>query len=114
MAADLTPDHSILSRVHAWMERGFSKLFFIEKSLRGDKHAAAKVGVRLGVADYFGAVAAGILITSTMSAYALVARIPVISGVADRWIVRKLTKQLARYGHPQFRTNADAYHPVHT
>src|SRR5580658_1518916 len=29
MAADLTPDHSLSSRVHAWMERGLSKLLFI-------------------------------------------------------------------------------------
>ncbi|MGA2191487.1 MAG: oxygenase MpaB family protein, partial [Steroidobacteraceae bacterium] len=49
MAADLTPNHSRSSRVNAWMERGFSKLFFVTKSMRGDKHAAAGVGVRLGI-----------------------------------------------------------------
>jgi hypothetical protein len=35
MAADLMPDRSPSSRVHAWMERGFSKLFFVAKSMRG-------------------------------------------------------------------------------
>src|ERR1700689_2289105 len=114
MAADLTPNHSLSNRVHAWMERGFSKLFFVEKSLRGDKHAAARVGVRLGVTDYLGVAAAAILITSTMTTYAIAAHIPVISGVADRALVRKLTQQLARYGHAEFRTSADAYRPAHT
>ena len=114
MAADLMPDRSPSSRVHAWMERGFSKLFFVAKSMRGDKHAAAGVGVRVGVADYLGASAAAILIASTMTAYALAARIPMISRSADRLLIRKLTKELARYGHAEFRTNADAYRPAHS
>src|ERR1700691_2123334 len=114
MAADLTPDHSVLSRVNAWMEHGFAKLFFVTKSMRGDKHAASGVGVRLGLADYMGAAAAAIVIASRMTAYSIAARIPAISGVADRSLVRKLTAQLARYGHAEFRTNADAYRPAHT
>ena len=114
MAADLMPDHSLSSRVNAWMERGFSKLFFVTKSMRGDKRSAAGVGVRLGVADYLGAAAAAILIASRMTAYSIAARIPVISVVADRSLVRKLTRQLARYGHAEFRTNPDAYRPAHT
>src|ERR1700691_3686473 len=114
MAADLTSDHSLSSRVHAWMERGFAKLFFVAHSMRGDKHAATEVGVRLGMADYCGAAAAAILMTSRMTAYAIAARIPLIRGSADRSLIRKLTKQLARYGHAEFRTNADAYRPAHT
>jgi ER-bound oxygenase mpaB/B'/Rubber oxygenase, catalytic domain len=114
MAADLAPDHSLSSRVNAWMERGFSKLFFVTKSMQGDKHAAASVGVRLGLVDHLGAAAAAILITSRMSLYTIAAHIPVVRGVADRSLVRKLTRQLARYGHAEFRTNADAYRPAHT
>jgi hypothetical protein len=114
MAADLMPDHSLSSRVHAWMERGFSKLFFVTKSMRGDNHAAARVGVRLGVADYLGAAAAAILITSRMTVYTIAAHVPVVSRVADRSLVRKLIRQLAGYGHAEFRTNADAYRPAHT
>src|SRR6202161_3733092 len=103
MGADLTPDHSVLSRVNAWMEHGFAKLFFVTKSMRGDKHAAAGVGVRLGLADYMGDAAAAIVIGSRMTAYSIAARIPAISGAADRSLVRKLTAQLARYGHAEFR-----------
>ena len=114
MAADLTPDHSMSSRVNTWMERGFSKLFFVTRSMRGDKHAAAGVGVRLGLADYLGAAAAAILITSRMTVYTIAAHIPVVKEVADRSLVRKLTRQLARYGHAEFKTNADAYRPAHT
>ena len=114
MTADLTPDHSRSSRVNAWMERGFSKLFFVRKSMRGDKHAAAGVGVRLGAADYLGAAAAAFLITARMTVYTIATHLPVVSAVADRSLVRKLSWQLARYGHAEFRTNADAYRPAHT
>src|ERR1700685_1780192 len=114
MAADLTPDHSLSSRVNTWMERGFAKLFFVAKSMRGDKHAAAGVGVRLGLADYLGAAMAAILIIARMTAYTIAAHIPIVNGMADRSLVRKLIRQLALYGHAEFRTNADAYRPAHT
>jgi hypothetical protein len=113
MAADLNSGHSLASRTHAWLERGFAKVYFINNFMRGDKRAAAKVGVRLGVADYIGAVAAGVLIASRMTAYAIAARMPLLRDAADRSLVRKLTRQLARYGHAEFTTNADAYRPVH-
>jgi hypothetical protein len=64
--------------------------------------------------DYIAAAAAGILIASTMTAYAIAARVPWISDVADRSLVRKLTKQLKRYGHAEFTTNAATYRPAHT
>jgi hypothetical protein len=114
MTADLAPDHSLSSRMNAWMERGFSKLFFVTKSMRGDRHAAAGVGVRLVISDYLGAAAAAILITSRMTAYTIAAHIPVIRAMSDRALVRKLTQQLARYGHAEFRTNAHAYRPAHS
>ncbi|HTW34285.1 MAG TPA: oxygenase MpaB family protein [Rhizomicrobium sp.] len=114
MAADLKPDGSVPSRLHAWLERGFAKLYFVSNFMRGDKQAAARVGVRLGIADYIGAVAAGILITARMTAYTIAAHIPVVCAAADRSLVRKLSKQLARYGHAEFTTNAEAYRPVHT
>jgi ER-bound oxygenase mpaB/B'/Rubber oxygenase, catalytic domain len=114
MAADLTWDQSLSSRLYAWLERGFAKVYFVTNFMHGDKHAAAGVGVQLGFADYIGAAAAGVLIASRMTAYAIAARIPVISRAADRGLVRKLTRQLARYGHVEFTTNVDTYRPAHT
>ena len=58
-------------------------------------------------------MAAGVLIASRMTAYAIAARVPLLRDAADRSLVRKLTRQLARYGHAEFTTNADAYRPVH-
>jgi hypothetical protein len=113
MTADLTSDRSLSGRLHNWLERGCAKVFFVKNVVRGGKQAAAKVGIQVGLADRIGAAAAGILIAARMTPYAIAAHIPGIRDVADRWLVRKLTKQLARYGHAQFRTNAEEYRSVH-
>jgi hypothetical protein len=114
MAADLTPDRSLPGRVHAWVERGFSKVYFVPNFARGDKQAAAKLGVQVGWADYIGAAAAVILVAVKTTTYAIAARIPVIRNLADRSLVRTLSSQLAEYGHAEFTTNAAKYRPAHT
>jgi ER-bound oxygenase mpaB/B'/Rubber oxygenase, catalytic domain len=113
MTADLAPDHSLRGRAYAWLERGFSKLFFVKNFMRGDRCAAGEVGVRLNLIDYLSAATAAILIASRMSTYAIAARIPGVRDAADRSLVRKLRKQLARYGHAEFTTDASTYRPVH-
>jgi len=114
LTADLSSDHSLRGRLHTWLERGFAKVYFVTNLVRGGKSAAAKAGVQVGLSDTIASAVAGILIASTMAAYAIAARIPVISDAADRSLVRKLTKQLARYGHAEFTTNAATYRPAHT
>lgn len=113
MACDLTSDQSLRSRVHAWLEHGFAKAFFLKTFMRGDKQAAAGVGVRLGLADYLGAATATAVIGVPMAAYAIAAHIPVIREAADRSLVRELHRQLASYGHAEFTTNAETYRPAH-
>ncbi len=113
MTADLTLDHSWRGRLNAWLERGFSKLFFVKKTMRGDKQAAAKVGVQVSLIDYVSAAMAGVVIAATMIPYTIAARIPVLCEVADRSLIRKLTRLLASYGHAEFTTNAVNYRPAH-
>jgi len=114
MTADLTLDRSLRGRFYTWLERGFAKASFVVKYMRGDRDAAARLGVPVGVSDYVAAAAAGVLIAATMVPYALAARVPGISDAADRSLVRHLTKLLARYGHAEFTTNADSYRRAHT
>src|ERR1700728_333250 len=114
MTADLTLDRSLRGRFYTWLERGFSKAYFLSKYMHGDKRAAAKTGVQVGVSDYVAAAAAGVLIIAMMVPYSIASHIPGISNAADRSLVRHLTKLLARYGHAEFTTNADSYRPAHT
>jgi hypothetical protein len=39
--------------------------------------------------------------------------IPIIRDLADRALVHTLTKQLRRYGHAEFTTDAATYRPAH-
>jgi hypothetical protein len=48
-----------------------------------------------------------------MAPYSIAARIPVVSDAADSLLVRKLRRQLVRYGHAEFTTNSDTYRPAH-
>lgn len=111
MAADLTSDRTVRGRVHSWFERGFAKTYFLSNFMHGDARAAASAGVTLSLADHVGAVLASVLIAATMATYSIAARIPLIRDIADRSLVRRLTKQLASYGHAEFTTRAEAYRP---
>jgi hypothetical protein len=114
MTADLTSDRSLRGRFYTWLELGFAKAYFVAKYMHGDRRAAAKVGVKVGAADYAAAAAAALVIASTMAPYAIASHIPGIRDAADRSLVRHLTKLLARYGQAEFTTNAATYRPAHT
>jgi hypothetical protein len=94
------------------VERGFAKVFFLRNFLNGDRAAAARMGVEIGPRDFmlFGVVA--LLVTSRLAAYRLARNMPGVAGLADRRLVARLKKQLARYGHAEFTSDADQYRPA--
>ncbi len=112
MAAYLEPDHSIGSRFSSSMERSFAKLFFAKLFTGGDAKKAADMGIVITGWDRLAAVAVGLYVVPVMATYALAARIPIVRDVADRSLVRKITKRLRRYGHAEFTTNAETYKPA--
>jgi hypothetical protein len=112
MAAYLEPHHSVGGRFSSAMELGFAKLFFVRMFTGGDAKMAADLGVRITGGDRLAAMAVGFYVASLITAHAFAARIPVLRDIADRSLVRKITKRLHRYGHAEFTTNADAYKPA--
>jgi hypothetical protein len=113
MTADLMLGRSIPQRVHAWLERGFSNVYYFRKFAKGSKADAMAVGVHATFADYVAALCAGIGMRLQFTAYAVAADVPGLADLADRSLVRRLTKQLAAYGHAEFTTDAKAYRPAH-
>lgn len=113
MAAELETDASRAGRFRAWLEGGFSKMFFVKSFVRGDRQRAAALGVTLGASDYLAAATAAIVVTWQTAIYGLAARIPGLRDIADRSLVRKLEKQLARYGHAEFTSDGESYRPAH-
>jgi hypothetical protein len=79
---------------------------FVPNCMREDKGAAStgRSPGRLGRLHH----------RAKMTAYAIAARIPGIGQAADRSLIRKLARQLARYVHAEFTTNADTCRPAHT
>jgi hypothetical protein len=113
MAADLSHENTLAARLDALMERSFAKWFFLRNFVDGDRHAAARVGVDVTPVDYVLAAATMGWIAAHVQAYGLAERIPIVRDIADARLVRKLRKQLQRYGHAEYATHDERYRPMH-
>lgn len=110
--AYLPPDESPENRLFDKVERRFSKVFFLRNFMNGDVAAARRMGVEIGPRDFmmFGVVA--LMVTSQLLAYRLARNVPGVSDLADARLVAKLKKQLKRYGHAEFTSDAEKYRPT--
>jgi hypothetical protein len=113
MAADLRPDQSLWSNLKDRFERAFSKVFFVQNFMHGDRKKAAAIGVDVGWGTIAMAGGALIAIVLSVGAYALAARLPGMAWIVDRRLVRTINKQLSHYGHAHFTTDASAYRTSH-
>lgn len=112
MDAEMTQGEGALAGAKRWMEGGFSKLFFIQHFMGGDRELAASVGVTMSAADRLAAVCALAFVHGNIRWYKALAAIPVTRDWADRRLVRKLGKLLETYGHADFVTDASQYKPA--
>jgi hypothetical protein len=112
MAAELSHDRSLLGRVDARMERGFSKVFFLRNFVDGDRRAAARMGVAVEGSDFAWAATAVAWIVAHVLAYRMAVRVPVLRELADRRLIHKLRKRLARHGGAEYTTHAERYRPA--
>ena len=110
--AYLPPDERPENRLFDKVERGFSKVFFLRNFLNGDLAAAKRMGVDIGPRDFmlFGLVA--LLVTSQLMAYRFARNVPGVSDLADARLVGRLRRQLKRYGHAEFTSDAEKYRPA--
>jgi hypothetical protein len=113
MAASLAPDESLRSRAANAVERGFSKVLFVNNFMSGDSARAAKIGVRLTAFDKTASIAVTLLIALRLGAYGLARRMPGLRILAERALLGKVTKLLRSYGHAEFTTDPAAYRPAH-
>ena len=113
LAAYLPPDRSPANRVHDHVERSFAKVFFLRHFMNGDRAAAARMGVAVGLADWlvFAAVALGV--TARMAAFSLAGKVPGLRDAADAALARRVRRLLVRYGHAEYVTDAARYRPAH-
>lgn len=110
MSAYRPRDKSLRSRIFNTAEKGFSKVFFTRTFLRGnDKSMAKRMGVQPGMLDYGMFIASNLYILPRLNAHMLLRRVPVVSEIADLFLIRKLNRLLVEYGHAEYVTDAAKY-----
>ncbi len=109
MNAELSSDGSPLGLVKRWMERGFSKYFFIQNFCEGKVSNAESMGVTYTLNDRIATAVTVVAIAFSMGLYNVSARIPGLSGYMDKRLVKKLKGLLESYGHADFITDAANY-----
>lgn len=110
MSAYRPQDRRITSRIYNQVETSFSKVYFRRVFLRGsDKSKAQEMGVEPNALDYLLSGAASAYITPQIMAHLAALKIPVVEGVADKILVRRLKRLLREYGHPEYITDAANY-----
>lgn len=109
MDAELFTDPSVLGRVHCWMERGFSKFFFIQNFCEKKPERAKEMGIHYGVEDRLAtALTIAVILVST-SFFKWGMLVPGLRSVLDKRMIKKLSALLESYGHADFITDPSQY-----
>ncbi|MGB0920254.1 MAG: oxygenase MpaB family protein [Alphaproteobacteria bacterium] len=109
MQAELSKDLSLLGRTKRWMERGFSKFFFIQNFCEGKAEKAAEIGVTYTLNDKLATAVTAMVVFSSMSFCKVAEKIPGLNAYVDRKLVQRLATLLESYGHADFITDASKY-----
>jgi len=114
MDAYLPANHTPFDRAADAVERSFSKAFFIRAFVKGDRKAAAAMGVSLSPGDVVRiAATAPFLIGRFLLVRAAAKRAGPLRDAVDAFTIRVLKRRLATYGNPEFTTDGEKYVPVH-
>lgn len=110
MAAYLPPDHSAKNEILNIFEKSFAKVFFNQAFLSGDKKLKANLmGVKPSLKDYLFSAATGLYVYPRLKAHEIMGKIPVIEGIADKFLTQRINSLLVSYGHAEYTTDAAKY-----
>lgn len=109
MEAELFTDPSLRGRMHRWMERGFSKYFFIRNFCQGKVSRAEELGISYGAEEKIATAVAIVVLLLSSSFYSFGMRVPGLRALLDKRLVKKLARLLESYGHADFITDAKQY-----
>lgn len=109
MNADLQPDTSWRGRMYGFLEPSWSRVTFVRSFAHGDRAEALRMGVRITRRDQLVMALSAPFILGRAAAARLALRLPVTRDLADRYLIRKLNKRLASYGHAEFTSDHTKY-----
>jgi hypothetical protein len=87
-------------------------VFFVNTFLKGDEAAAASVGVTLTGKDKALYAATMAAIVGQTPGHKVASRLPLVGDLADQLLVSRLRRQLAEYGHAEFKSDGALYRPA--
>jgi hypothetical protein len=108
MAAYLPANHDLPGRILNALERSISTVFF-KHTFKVPDAKARMMNMTPTPLDYaiFGAFQA--YLWPTLFAHMTAERLPVVEGLADRWLVRRIDQLLVGYGHAEYTTDPSKY-----
>jgi hypothetical protein len=108
MAAYLPESHELPGRIQNAVERSISKVFF-RHTFRVPTDKVRLMGMVPTPLDYAIFTAFQAYVWPTLFAHMAAERIPVVEGLADRWLVQRIDQLLVSYGHAEYTTDPSKY-----
>ena len=109
MEIELFDKDSLTSKLHAWLEQGFSRFVLVRDFLGGDIERAASIGVTFERRHKFAAAMAGAAIAAQVAFYKIGLKLPVVSDRVDQRLNASIARLLDSYGHADFVTDPGMY-----
>ncbi|MBK6810511.1 MAG: DUF2236 domain-containing protein [Sandaracinaceae bacterium] len=108
MSAYLPESHELPGRIQNALERSISKVFF-RHTFRVPTDKVRMMGMVPSPLDYAIFTAFQAYVWPTLFAHMAAERIPVVEGMADRWLVKRIDELLVSYGHAEYTTDPSKY-----
>lgn len=110
MGAYLPQDRSLKNQLYNHVEKSFSKVFFTRVFLSEDnQNRAERMGVKPTPIDYALFAGANLFVLPQMLTNRFLQEIPVVNRVLDHFLIEKIDRLLASYGHAEYTTDASRY-----
>lgn len=110
MEAYRPKDRRLRSRIYNSLERSFSRVYFERLFPGSGKGSMAKqMGIESTISDYVRFFLVAMYLAPQVTLHLIVSRIPILSVVADKVLVRKINKLLVGYGHAEYTTDVAQY-----
>ncbi len=108
MKAYLPSDRTLKSQALNVIERSISKVFF-KQVFRVSRDKARQMGVLPNPLDYGVFAAFQAYLTPLLASHMLFERLPIIEGLADRFLVERINELLVSYGHAEYTSDPGKY-----
>jgi len=112
VTADIANDHLLRGPIRKRMELSLSKLLLVKNHCAGDYSVARDMGIDITAGDRMIGTLTAILMFARLYVYRLAMKMPGLSKLADRRLIKKLDRLLAGYGRAKFESNSAEYKPA--